>query len=65
RAGRRGGRTMFDGFGPAQVAIVLVIVLLLFGNRVPQVMRGLGSGLRQFRKGLDDDEKEPEPKTKR
>lgn len=56
---------MFDGFGPAQVAIVLVIVLLLFGNRVPQVMRGLGSGLRQFRKGLDDDEKEPEPKTKR
>jgi len=51
---------MFDGFGPGQLLIVLVIVLLLFGNRLPQVMRGLGSGMRQFKKGLEEDEDRPE-----
>ena len=32
--------------------VVSVIVLLLFGNRVPQVMRSLGEGLGEFNKGL-------------
>ena len=32
--------------------IVGVIVLLLFGNRLPQVMRSLGQGVVEFKKGL-------------
>jgi sec-independent protein translocase protein TatA len=32
--------------------IVAVIVLLLFGNRLPQVMRSLGQGVVEFKKGL-------------
>lgn len=48
---------MFES--PQQWLIVLVIVLLLFGgNRIPELMRGLGSGMREFKKGLSDDSDE-------
>ena len=49
---------MFDGFGPQQLLIVLVIVLLLFGKRIPEVMRGLGTGMKEFKKGMREDVKE-------
>jgi sec-independent protein translocase protein TatA len=32
--------------------VVAVVVLLLFGNRLPQVMRSLGQGVVEFKKGL-------------
>jgi sec-independent protein translocase protein TatA len=57
---------MFDGVGPWQIIIVLVIVLLLFGaNRIPEMMRGLGGGVKEFKKSLREDpveEKAAEPK---
>ncbi len=44
--------------------IVMVVVLLLFGNRLPSVMRSLGRGVTEFKKGLessgDEDEDELE-----
>lgn len=43
--------------------IVMVVVLLLFGNRLPSVMRSLGRGVTEFKKGLeggDEDEDEEE-----
>jgi sec-independent protein translocase protein TatA len=46
---------MFDGFGPQQLMIVAVIVLLLFGNRIPEAMRGLGTGIKELKKGLRDE----------
>ncbi len=57
---------MLDGFGPAQVMIVLAIILVLFGGkRIPELMRGLGSGLKEFRRGLtdagSDDQQEGDP----
>jgi len=45
--------------------IVLVVVLLLFGNRLPSVMRSLGRGVTEFKKGIegvDDDEDEGKAK---
>lgn len=42
------------GIGQTELLIVGVIALLLFGNRLPSVMRSLGSGISQFKKGLDD-----------
>jgi sec-independent protein translocase protein TatA len=49
--------------------IVMVIVLLLFGNRLPSVMRSLGRGVTEFKKGLDstaeDDENESLEKSKK
>ena len=37
-----------------QWIIVLAIILLLFGNRIPGLARSLGSGITEFKKGLKD-----------
>ena len=36
-----------------ELMICLVIMLILFGNRLPSVMRSLGSSAREFKKGAD------------
>ena len=46
--------------------VVAVVALLLFGNRLPSVMRSLGQGVTEFKKGLegvpeDDSAKKIEP----
>jgi sec-independent protein translocase protein TatA len=40
------------GLGPMELAIFCVVVLLLFGHRLPSVMRSLGSGIVEFKKGV-------------
>ena len=46
--------------GPTELIIVLTIVLLLFGaKRIPELAKGLGTGIREFRKGTSgQDEKD-------
>ena len=39
-------------FGPMHWLIIAAIVFLLFGNRLPSVMRSLGQGVVEFKKGL-------------
>jgi sec-independent protein translocase protein TatA len=39
--------------GPMDMLIVGVIILLLFGNRLPSVMRSLGQGVVEFKKGIE------------
>jgi len=47
-------------FSPVHWVIVLVIVLLLFGpNRLAGVGKGLGEGIRSFKKGLNEDPDQP------
>ena len=44
--------------GPVEIIIILVIALLLFGKRLPEVGRSLGRGIVEFKKGvkgLEDD----------
>ncbi len=37
-------------FGPTELIIILIIILVLFGGRkIPEIMRGLGQGLHEFR----------------
>lgn len=44
------------GLSPVQIAIVLAIVLLIFGaERVPEIGRNLGRGLREFKGGIVGD----------
>ena len=43
------------GLGPMEIFIVAIIVLLLFGSRLPSVMRSLGRGVVEFKKGLHDE----------
>jgi sec-independent protein translocase protein TatA len=38
--------------GPMELLICLVIMLLLFGNRLPSLMRNLGASAREFKKGV-------------
>ena len=43
------------GIGPLELVLLLVIVLVVFGaNRVPEVGRSLGSGMREFKDGLKE-----------
>ena len=49
--------------GP-QIAIIVVVVLLLFGGKkIPELMRGLGSGIKEF-KNASKEEDEGEEKEK-
>lgn len=46
-------------FGPQEIIIVLVIVLLLFGGRkIPELMKGLGKGMKEFKDASRGDDKE-------
>ena len=42
----------FGAPGWVELTIVGLIVLLLFGNRLPSVMRSLGIGITEFKKGI-------------
>jgi len=43
--------------GAPELVIVLVIVLVLFGGaKLPQMMKGLGEGMREFKKATRDDD---------
>ena len=47
----------FGAIGPQQVILILVIVLLLFGGRkIPELMRGLGSGIKEFKNATKEEE---------
>lgn len=53
--------------GTGEVIIIALVVLLLFGGKkIPELMRGLGKGVKSFKDGMHDLEneinKEPEPK---
>ncbi|NND63419.1 MAG: twin-arginine translocase TatA/TatE family subunit [Flavobacteriaceae bacterium] len=42
--------------GPWQIVLIVVIVLLLFGGRkIPELMRGLGSGIKEFKQASKED----------
>jgi len=59
---------MFTGLAsPSHLIIVLVIILLLFGaKRIPELAKGLGTGVREFRKGTEGgDEEDKEEKRRR
>jgi sec-independent protein translocase protein TatA len=48
-------------FGPWQIVLIVLVVLLLFGGRkIPELMRGLGRGIKEFKdaskEGADDKE---------
>ncbi len=43
--------------GPMQIILIVALVLLLFGGKkIPELMRGLGSGIKEFKNAAKDDE---------
>ncbi|MBE6181531.1 MAG: twin-arginine translocase TatA/TatE family subunit [Rikenellaceae bacterium] len=48
-------------FGTGEIIIIALIVLLLFGGRkIPELMKGIGKGVRSFKDGMNNIEKEIE-----
>ncbi len=43
--------------GPWQIVLIVVIVLLMFGGKkIPELMRGLGTGIKEFKEATKDDD---------
>ena len=54
--------TIFLGMiGPWQIAIVVALVLLMFGGKkIPELMKGLGTGIKEFKDATKTDEEDSE-----
>lgn len=49
----------FGNLGSTEIIIIALVILLLFGGKkIPELMRGLGKGVSQFKKGMNDIEQE-------
>jgi sec-independent protein translocase protein TatA len=54
---------MIPRLGTAELVIILVIVVLIFGvNKIPQLGKGLGEGIRNFKSSLKAAKEEPPSK---
>ena len=50
---------MFENIGFGELLMILVVVLVLFGaKKIPELAKGLGKGISEFKKGLKDVENE-------
>jgi sec-independent protein translocase protein TatA len=60
---------MLGGIGAQEILLILLIILLLFGaRRIPEIARGLGKSMSEFKKGLkevDEENKKDEEPEKR
>ncbi len=58
---------MFENIGPVELLIIVFVIMLLFGGKkIPEIAKGLGNGIREFKKSLKDvdDEKKPDNEKK-
>lgn len=50
---------LFGNLGTTELIIIVFVVLLLFGGKkIPELMKGLGKGVRSFKQGINDIEDE-------
>ncbi|MBV9865994.1 MAG: twin-arginine translocase TatA/TatE family subunit [Abitibacteriaceae bacterium] len=48
------------GLGTTEIVVLLLLVLILFGGKkIPEMMQGLGQGMREFKKATRDDDDRP------
>lgn len=49
-------------FSSSHILLLIVVFLLLFGGKkIPELMKGLGSGINEFKKGMKGEEDKTEP----
>ncbi|RHP61310.1 twin-arginine translocase TatA/TatE family subunit [Bacteroides sp. OF04-15BH] len=54
------------GIGTQEILFIVLIVLLFFGGKkIPELMKGLGKGVRSFREGMNQIENDPETTDKK
>ena len=57
--------TLLVALGPWQIVLIVLVVLLMFGGKkIPELMKGLGRGLKEFKEAKNDPNKEIEDKDK-
>ena len=50
---------MFGNLGAGEIILILLVILILFGaKKIPELARGIGKGMSEFKKGLKDVEEE-------
>ena len=50
---------LFQNFGLWEILIIALVILLLFGGRkIPELMKGLGKGVKSFKQGMSEAEKD-------
>ena len=50
------------GLGMQEIIVIALIVLLLFGGKkIPELMKGLGKGVKSFKDGMKEEEEEASP----
>lgn len=51
-----------EGFSIWHLLIIALVLVILFGGRkIPEMMRGLGQGINEFKKGMRDESNTPPP----
>ncbi len=59
RAKRNNGAKKMFGLGPQEIILICIVILVLFGaKKIPDLMSGLGKGMREFKKASRDIESE-------
>lgn len=50
---------MFIAISPVQILVIALVVLLLFGGRkIPELMKGLGTGIKEFKNATKEEKKD-------
>lgn len=50
---------LFGTFGTGEALLIVLVILLLFGGKkIPELMRGLGKGVKSFKQGMNEVEDE-------
>jgi sec-independent protein translocase protein TatA len=50
--------------GPMEIVLIVLIVVLLFGGKkIPELMKGLGKGIKEFKTGMNEEEPNKDKKT--
>lgn len=56
---------LFAGLGATEVILIVVVILLMFGGKkIPELMRGLGKGIKEFKTAQNDEGDAPSATTK-
>jgi sec-independent protein translocase protein TatA len=50
-----GSQLLFFNLGPTELLVIALVVLLLFGGKkIPELMKGMGKGVKSFKEGMNE-----------